>query len=264
MTLAAEMNFKVVIPARLGSTRLPRKVLREIAGKPLVQHTWLAACRTRAHEVVIATDEREVFDACRAFGADVVMTARKHQSGTDRIYEVARKRGWRPGTLVVNLQGDEPLMPQTLVRKAAQLLAADRKADITTLCHPLHTLEEWLNPNVVKVVMDGQGHALYFSRAPIPWRRDGASRESPLLPAGLAFRHIGLYAYRVSALKKFSKLKPAKLEITEALEQLRALAAGMTIRVGITRDPPPRGVDTEEDLVAVAAALGPRRAVSKT
>jgi 3-deoxy-manno-octulosonate cytidylyltransferase (CMP-KDO synthetase) len=249
------LNFKIVIPARLGSTRLPRKVLREIHGKPLVQYTWAAARKARAQEVVIATDDAEVFAACRAFGADVAMTAVKHQSGTDRIHEVARNRKWGPGTLVVNLQGDEPLMPPALVRKAAALLAKDRKADIATLCHPLHTLEEWLNPNVVKVTMTAAGHALYFSRAPIPWKRDGATRDNPQLPGGLAYRHIGLYAYRVSALAKFSKLRPAKLEVAESLEQLRALAAGMTIAVGVTNDPPPRGVDTEEDLAAVTAAL---------
>ena len=250
------MNFKVVIPARLGSTRLPRKVLREIGGRPLVQHVWDAARRARADEVIVATDDAQVRDACAAFGAEVQMTSVRHASGTDRIHEVARKRGWSASTLVVNLQGDEPLMPPALVRRAAQLLAADRGADIATLCHPLHALEEWLDPNVVKVVMDGQGHALYFSRAPIPWRRDGATRAAPQLPLGLAFRHIGLYAYRVAALARFSKLAPALLERAEALEQLRALAAGMTIKVGITREPPPRGVDTEEDLAAVALRLG--------
>jgi 3-deoxy-manno-octulosonate cytidylyltransferase (CMP-KDO synthetase) len=249
------MKFNVVIPARLGSTRLPRKVLREVAGRPLVQHVWDAARRTRADEVVIATDDAEVREACRAFGADVQMTSARHPSGTDRIHEVARKRGWSASTIVVNLQGDEPLMPPALVRRAAQLLAADRGADIATLCHPLRSLEEWLNPNVVKVVMDGQGRALYFSRAPIPWQRDGATREAPRLPQGLAFRHIGLYAYRVAALARFSKLAPALLERAEALEQLRALAAGMAIKVGITRDPPPRGVDTEEDMEAVKALL---------
>ena len=249
------MNFKVVIPARLGSTRLPRKVLRPIHGKPLVQHVWEAARRSRAQEVVIATDDREVQAACAAFGADVVMTSVRHASGTDRIHEVARKRRWSAATVVVNLQGDEPLMPPALVRRAAQLLAGDRAADIATLCHPLHTLEEWLNPNFVKVVMDDRGHALYFSRAPIPWRREGATRAAPQLPEGLAFRHIGLYAYRVSALQRFSRLRAGKLEAVEALEQLRALAAGMTIKVGITREPPPRGVDTEEDLAAVTAAL---------
>lgn len=249
------MNFKVVIPARLGSTRLPRKVLREIHGKPLVQYAWQAARKARAQEVVIATDEPEVFDACAAFGADVVMTSRKHASGTDRIHEVARKRRWSASTVVVNLQGDEPLMPPALVRRVAQLLAQDRRADIATLCHPLHAPEDWLNPNVVKVVMNDRGHALYFSRAPIPWKRAGAGGEN--FPEGLAYRHIGLYAYRVSALQRFSKLRAAKLETTEALEQLRALAAGMTIKVGVVRDPPPRGVDTEEDLSAVTVALAP-------
>ena len=250
------MKFKIVIPARLGSTRLPRKVLREIGGRPLVRYVWEAARRARADEVVVATDDAEVRAACEAFGADVQMTAARHASGTDRIHEVAVKRRWSAGTVVVNLQGDEPLMPPALVRRAAQLLAGDRAADIATLCHPLDSLEEWLNPNVVKVVMDGRGHALYFSRAPIPWRRDGATREAPQLPKGLAFRHIGLYAYRVAALARFSKLAPALLERAEALEQLRALAAGMTIKVGITREPPPRGVDTEADLAAVVPLLG--------
>lgn len=249
------MKFKVVIPARLGSTRLPRKVLREIHGRPLVQYAWDAARRARAQEVVIATDSPEVRDACLAFGADVQMTSTRHASGTDRINEVAVKRRWSGSTLVVNLQGDEPLMPAALVRRAAQLLAGDRAADIATLCHPLHALEDWLNPNVVKVVLDARGHALYFSRATIPWQRDGATRESPRLPSGLAYRHIGLYAYRVAALKRFSALKPAALEKAEALEQLRALASGMTIRVGVTREPPPRGVDTEDDFAAVTRLL---------
>lgn len=249
------VRFKVVIPARLGSTRLPRKVLCEIGGKPLVQHVWTAARRSGADEVVIATDDAEVRAACEAFGADVAMTSERHASGTDRIHEVARKRRWRASTIVVNVQGDEPLMPPALVRKVAALLAGDRAADIATLCHPVHALDEWLNPNVVKVVMDRRGHALYFSRAPIPWRRDGATREAPRLPEGLAFRHIGLYAYRVAALARFSRLPAAKLEGTEALEQLRALANGMTVRVGVTRKPPPRGVDTEEDLAAVRAIL---------
>jgi 3-deoxy-manno-octulosonate cytidylyltransferase (CMP-KDO synthetase) len=248
-------KFNVVIPARLGSTRLPRKVLRAIAGKPLVRYAWEAARKSGAREVVIATDAEEVRDACRAFGADVAMTAATHESGTDRVHEVARARRWPGSTLVVNVQGDEPLMPPALIRQAAALLARDRKADIATLCHPLHTLEEWLNPNFVKVVADAKGRALYFSRAPIPWRRDGASRDAPKLPEGLAFRHIGLYAYRVAALAKFSRLRPAALEKVEALEQLRALANGLAIRVGVSNEPPPRGVDTEEDLAAVTRLL---------
>jgi len=248
------MKFKVVIPARLGSTRLPEKVLRPIHGRPLVQYVWDAARRSGADEVLVATDDARVRDACLAFGADVAMTSPKHQSGTDRINEVARARRWPVRTLVVNLQGDEPLMPPALIRRAAALLARDRAADIATLCHPLHTREEWLNPNFVKVVFDAAGHALYFSRGPIPWKRDAAAGH---FPEGVAFRHIGLYAYRVSALARFSKLKPALLETTEALEQLRALAAGMVIHVGVTRSPPPRGVDTEDDLAAVTRRLAP-------
>ena len=252
------MSFKVVIPARLGSTRLPRKVLRELAGKPLVQHVWEAAGRAGADEVVIATDSDEVHAACRAFGADVRMTAAHHQSGTDRADEIARAAGWDARSIVVNLQGDEPLMPPALVQQVARLLADDETADLASLCHPLHALEDWLNPNVVKLVMDRAGYALYFSRAPIPWRRDGSTAQSPQLPEGLAFRHIGLYAYRVSALSRFSVLGTAPLEDCEALEQLRALSHGLRIRMGVTDNPPPRGVDTEADLQAVASILGAR------
>jgi 3-deoxy-manno-octulosonate cytidylyltransferase (CMP-KDO synthetase) len=249
------VTFKVVIPARLGSTRLPRKVLRDIGGKPLVQYVWEAAQLTGAGEVVVATDSGEVLAACRAFGADVSLTSDAHNSGTDRANEIARARGWSADTIVVNLQGDEPLMPPALVRQAAALLADDAQAQIASLCHPVHSLEEWLNPNVVKLVMDRRGYALYFSRAPIPWKRDGASREAPRLPDGLAYRHIGLYAYRVSALAEFSQLPPAPLEDCEALEQLRALTHGLRIRMGVVDTPPPRGVDTEDDLQAVAALL---------
>lgn len=247
------MSFKVVIPARLGSTRLPRKVLRDIAGKPLVRHVWEAARKSGADEIVIATDSDEVLQACQAFGADACLTAATHNSGTDRANEIARQRRWSDGTIVVNLQGDEPLMPPALVRQAAALLVEDPQAHIASLCHPLHSLEEWLNPNVVKLVMDRRGYALYFSRAPIPWKRDGSQRESPRLPEGLAYRHIGLYAYRVSALSEFSQLPPSPLEDCEALEQLRALTHGLRIRMGVIEVPPPRGVDTEEDLQAVSA-----------
>lgn len=250
--------FKVVIPARLGSTRLPRKVLREVAGKPIVQHVWEAALQAGADEVVIATDSAEVQNVCAAFGASVAMTATTHHSGTDRVNEIARHAGWNAATIVVNLQGDEPLMPPALVRQAAELLANDPEAHIASLCHPLESLDEWLNPNVVKLVMDRRGYALYFSRAPIPWPRDGASREQPRLPVGLAFRHIGLYAYRVAALAEFSSLPSAPLEDCEALEQLRALTHGFRIRMGITETPPPRGVDTEEDLLAVTRLLAHR------
>lgn len=248
-------SFKVVIPARLGSTRLPRKVLREVGGRPVVRHVWEAALQSGAEEVVIATDSAEVLDACASFGARAQMTSPQHASGTDRVNEIARAAGWPAAAIVVNLQGDEPLMPPALIREVAGLLASDPQAHIASLCHPLHGLEEWLNPNVVKVVMDRRGHALYFSRAPIPWRRDGATREQPQLPQGLAYRHIGLYAYRVAALAEFSALAASPLEECEALEQLRALSHGFCIRMGVTENPPPRGVDTEEDLLAVQRLL---------
>lgn len=250
--------FKVVIPARLGSTRLPRKVLRELHGKPVVRYVWDAARLSGAQDIIIATDDEQVAAAARAFGAEVCITDAGHNSGTDRVNEVARVQGWGPDTIVVNLQGDEPLMPPALIRQAATLLAEDAEADIATLCHPLHSLEDWLNVNVVKLVKDRRGYALYFSRAPIPWKRDGATRDKPLLPEGLAFRHIGLYAYRAGRLAQFSQLPPAPLEDCEALEQLRALTHGFRIKVGVTDNPPPRGIDTEDDLIAVTALLARR------
>lgn len=251
------MGFRVVIPARLGSTRLPQKVLREVAGKPLVQHVWEAARRTGAEQVVIAADDDRVVKIAKEFGAQVRLTAAGHESGTDRVHEVARAEGWAKDCIVVNLQGDEPLMPPALVREAAQMLEDDVSADIATLCHPLHSAEEWLNPNVVKLVMDRRGYALYFSRAPIPWKRDVVKpgQADRHMPATLAYRHIGLYAYRVGSLKQFSELPPSELEQCEALEQLRALTHGLRIKVAVTQDPPPRGVDTEEDLRAIEAAL---------
>lgn len=251
------MKFKVVVPARLGSTRLPRKVLREVGGKPVVRHVWEAARASGAEQVIVAADDETVAAVARAFGAEVCMTQATHPSGTDRVNEVARVLGWDRDTVVVNLQGDEPLMPPTLVRQCAALLADDAAADIATLCHPLHAAEDWLNPNVVKLVMDRRGYALYFSRAPLPWKRDPVSATEPgqHMPADLAYRHIGLYAYRVGSLVQFSALPASDLEQCEALEQLRALTHGFRIKVGITNNPPPRGVDTEEDLAAVAALL---------
>ena len=256
---ASQRSFRIVIPARLGSTRLPRKVLRDLAGQPMVQWTWRAACAVAgAQAVTIATDDAEVQAVCAAFGADVRMTDIAHPSGTDRVNEIATAAGWADDEIVVNLQGDEPLMPAAMVIEAARLLAEDPTADIATLCHPLHAREDWLNPNIVKVVRAASGHALYFSRAPIPWKREGVSPTSPL-PAGLAFRHVGLYAYRVGALRRYSGLPASSLESCEALEQLRALEAGLRIAVGVSEVPPPRGVDTEADLAAVAAVLDARR-----
>ena len=252
------MSFEVVIPARLGSTRLPRKVLLDLAGKPVVQWVWQAAMAAGARSVTIATDAEEVADVCKRFGASVVMTDAAHQSGTDRANEVARLRGWDANTLVVNVQGDEPLMPPSLIAQVAALLADDAEAHIATLAHAIHDDADFANPNVVKVVCDRRGYALYFSRAPIPWQRDGSTAAAPRLPQGLAHRHIGLYAYRAAALAEFSALPPSALETCEALEQLRALTHGFRIKLGFTDTPPPRGVDTQQDLDALAAHFAAR------
>ena len=252
------MSFHVVIPARLGSTRLPRKVLCQLAGKPVVQWVWQAASAAGAASITIATDAEEVATVCRGFGAEVAMTAAAHQSGTDRVNEVARQRAWAADTIIVNVQGDEPLMPPALIAQAAALLAEDGEAHIATLAHAIHDPADFANPNVVKVVSDRRGYALYFSRAPIPWQRDGSLAATPLLPQGLAHRHIGLYAYRASALAEFSALPPSALETCEALEQLRALTHGFRIKLGFTDTPPPRGVDTQQDLDALALHFAAR------
>lgn len=250
------MGFAVVVPARLGSTRLPNKMLRELAGKPLIQWTWEAACRCGADEIVIATDSEEVCSVCEAFGAEVRLTSSLHASGTDRVAEVAQLKQWADDVIVVNLQGDEPLMPPQHVDRVAALLAEDRTADISTLAQPLRDEIEWLDPACVKVVRDGSGRALYFSRAPIPWLRDSASGQSRF-PTGLALRHIGLYAYRVGTLKRLSGLPVASLEACEALEQLRALVNGLGIIVAVVDTGVPCGVDTEADFGTVAGILDP-------
>ncbi|MES2884139.1 MAG: 3-deoxy-manno-octulosonate cytidylyltransferase [Pseudomonadota bacterium] len=252
------MSFHVVIPARLGSTRLPRKVLLDLGGQPVVQWAWQAAMAAGAVSVTIATDAEEVAAVCRGFGAEVAMTDAAHQSGTDRANEVARQRGWAADTLIVNVQGDEPLMPPALIAQVAALLADDAEAHLATLAHAIHDDADFANPNVVKVVSDRRGYALYFSRAPIPWQRDGSTAAAPKLPQGLAHRHIGLYAYRAAALAEFSALPPAALETCEALEQLRALAHGFRIKLGFTETPPPRGVDTQQDLDALAQHFAAR------
>jgi len=248
--------FRIVIPARHGSTRLPGKPLLELAGKPLLQWVYERALRCGADEVLVATDDERIATVARGFGAQVMLTAASHETGTDRIAEVADRAGWDPGVMVVNLQGDEPLMPAVLVQQAAALLASHASADIATLAAPLDNLQALLDPNVVKVVTTLQGRALYFSRAPIPWHRDEA-------PAGLlsqcshegARRHIGLYAYRVGALRRLAALQPTPLERLERLEQLRALEHGMDIRVDNATVLPGTDVNTPDDVARVVALL---------
>jgi len=249
--------FRVVIPARYGSTRLPGKPLRVLAGRTLLEHVYRGALASGAEEVRIATDDERIVAACVRFGVQAAMTAASHASGTDRIAELVAREGWPEEDIVVNVQGDEPLLPATLVRQVAELLDSQGSAGIATLATPIESLEEFLDPNVVKVAVGRTGLALYFSRAPIPWSRDGALHglASQTHFSG-ALRHLGLYAYRVGVLKRLTALSPSALEQAERLEQLRALDNGIAIAVGLARERPGPGVDTAEDLATVARRLG--------
>jgi len=252
------MRFTVVIPARYRSQRLPGKPLLEIAGKPMIRHVWERAGQAGASEVVIATDDIRIFDACETFGARVVMTSEEHSSGTDRIAEVSRELEWDDDELVVNVQGDEPLIPPPVIGQVASLLHGRPEAQMATLCTPIHDLSEYLDPNVVKLVAREDGSALYFSRAPIPWHRESA-------PSGLAsqtrcrdaLRHIGLYAYRAGALRALADTPASPLEMIERLEQLRALWLGYTILTDIAQEIPGPGVDTQLQLDEVRRLLEP-------
>jgi 3-deoxy-manno-octulosonate cytidylyltransferase (CMP-KDO synthetase) len=248
--------FRVVIPARYGSARLPGKALREIAGKPMVRWVYERACAAGAAEVLIATDDERIVSAARGFGATAVLSPSECASGTDRIAHVARERAWPAEDVVVNLQGDEPLMPPALIAQVAALLAAHPRAQIATLAAPVESVRELLDPNVVKVVSDAAGRALYFSRAPIPFNRDGASGGvATQRDCGGARRHVGIYAYRVAALIELARLPVGALEECEKLEQLRALANGLTIQVADAREPPGQDVNTLADLERVSALM---------
>ncbi len=250
------MPFRVVIPARWASTRLPGKPLADIAGKPMVVRVAEAAVKSGAMEICIATDDKRVMHAVLAYGFDVIMTRVDHASGTDRLAEVAKLKRWDGEAIVVNVQGDEPLIDPALIARVASALADDAQASIATAAHPLSELAEFINPNVVKVVVDGHGRALYFSRAPIPWPRDAFATNPCAFPSGLPVRrHIGLYAYRADFLRQYSQLSPNVLEQWESLEQLRALANGFVIRVVDCLDAPAAGVDTPEDLARVRQAF---------
>lgn len=250
--------FTVVIPARYASTRLPGKPLVDIGGKSMIQHVWERALESHAVRVVIATDDSRVEAACQEFGADAVMTSDQHDSGTDRINEVAGQLQLDDAAIIVNVQGDEPFMPPQNIQQVAEL-AALAGTDIATLHVPITRIEEYLDPNTVKLVADEEGRALYFSRAPLPWHRDAPldTTGRPTIFAG-AVRHLGIYAYRVSALRDFSAASPCALEMTEKLEQLRALWLGMTIRTAVANGTPSSGVDTADDLEAVRALYSQR------
>jgi len=252
------LSFKAVVPARYASTRLPAKPLADIAGKPMVVRTMERAMASGASEVWVATDHEEVRDAVLAAGGKAILTRADHPTGTDRLAEVVNTMGWGENEIVVNVQGDEPLIDPAVVRSVALALASDAQAAIATAAHPISDSAEFLNPSVVKVVCDARGHAHYFSRAPIPFPRDaalaGQLHAGLALPEGLLpLRHVGLYAYRVGFLRAFANLAPAPMERIEMLEQLRALWHGYQIRVETLREAPAAGVDTPEDLARVRA-----------
>ncbi|MBS7661217.1 3-deoxy-manno-octulosonate cytidylyltransferase [Pseudomonas lalucatii] len=248
--------FTVVIPARYASSRLPGKPLQEIAGKPMIQHVWEQACRSSAQQVVVATDDARIVAACRAFGAAVQLTRAEHNSGTDRLAEVATALGLAGDAIVVNVQGDEPLIPPAIIDQVAANLAANPQAAVATLAEPIGEVAALFNPNVVKVASDASGLALTFSRAPLPWARDAFATDRTQLPAGVPYRrHIGIYAYRAQFLHDFVAWGPCWLENTECLEQLRALWHGVRIHVADALQAPPAGVDTPEDLERVRRLL---------
>lgn len=249
--------FTVVIPARYASTRLPGKPLQDIAGKPMIQHVWEQACKSSAGQVVVATDDARIKEACQGFGAQVLLTRIDHNSGTDRLAEVAAALGLAADAIVVNVQGDEPLVPPAIIDQVAANLAANPQAAIATLAEPISDVAALFNPNVVKVASDLNGLALTFSRAPLPWARDAFAAGRDTLPADVPYRrHIGIYAYRAGFLHDFVAWGPCWLENTECLEQLRALWHGVRIHVADAQEAPPAGVDTQEDLDRVRRLLG--------
>jgi 3-deoxy-manno-octulosonate cytidylyltransferase (CMP-KDO synthetase) len=249
--------FHVIIPARFGSTRLPGKSLALIGEWPLIQWVWRSAAASGAASVLIATDDERIRAAASRFGAECIMTSMHHTSGTDRIAEAVRTKGFAAEDIVVNLQGDEPAMPADVIFKVAQALRDSALSDMTSAVAPIVSLREFLDPNCVKALRAGDGQALYFSRAPVPWPRDGTVNGEPVSFAG-AWRHIGIYGYRVRSLLQFAAWPPTALETTEKLEQLRALENGMRIHLVALAESPPAGVDTPADLERARAALQKR------
>jgi len=246
----------VIIPARYASQRLPGKPLLEIAGKPMIQHVYERAVASGATTVVVATDDERIEKSVRAFGGDVCMTASTHRSGSERLAEVIAKRGYSDDRIVVNLQGDEPLMPPELIQQVAEDLQAHSPADMATLYTPVQTATELFDPHAVKVVIDSEGYALYFSRAPIPWDRDVFSETTEQLPQDHEhYRHVGLYACRAGYFSRYIALPPSPLEQLESLEQLRVLWHGGRIHVVEAATLPGHGVDTPQDLEKAANFL---------
>ena len=248
------MAFHVIIPARFAASRLPGKPLLMIGDKPVIQWVWQRALASGAQSVLVATDDERIHAAASKFGADCQMTSTHHASGTDRIAEVVRSRGIANDDIVVNLQGDEPMMPGSVIAAVAAALESTPGVDIATAVAPIESLQEFLDPNCVKALRGVDGRALYFSRAPVPWPRDSATETQPTSFAG-AWRHIGLYAYRVRSLLQFAAWPPTALESIEKLEQLRALEHGMRIQLVTVAGAPPAGVDTPADLERVRAEL---------
>lgn len=252
----SELNFTVVIPSRFGSSRLPGKPLELINGKPMVEYVYQQALQSKACRVVVATDDQRIADAVSAFGGEYCMTAVNHESGTDRIQEVAKKLGLSDDHIVVNVQGDEPLIPAAVINQVALNLANNSAASAATLSEAIGSLNEFINPNAVKLVTDKDGYALYFSRASIPWPRDDFSDQQECLPQGNVFnRHIGIYAYKVSLLNEFVTWPMSPLEQLECLEQLRILWNGHRLHVEQAVELVPGGVDTPEDLARIRAVF---------
>lgn len=255
MNMTRPSAYHIVIPARFASERLPGKVLLDLAGKPMLQHVWQRAVESSARSVVIATDDDSIVGAAKTFGAEVVLTRTDHQSGSDRIAECAAQLGWSDDHLVVNLQGDEPLMPPACLEQVAALLDVRADCEVASLYWPITEADEVLNPNAVKVVTDLQGRALYFSRSPIPFARSHRCVDDALLSGIVWKRHLGLYAYRLGALRRYTSCATTPLENSERLEQLRIMEQGGRIALARACEFIPAGIDTEEDLERVRNIL---------
>jgi 3-deoxy-manno-octulosonate cytidylyltransferase (CMP-KDO synthetase) len=250
------MTFKVIIPARYASTRLPGKSLLNIAGKPMIQHVYERALQSDAAEVVIATDDERIAACALEFGASVQMTSISHRSGTDRVAQTVRERAEPKQGVVVNVQGDEPLIAPALINQVAALLETQRDACMSTLCEPIVEVDELFDPGVVKVVFDEAGYALYFSRAPIPWHREEFGKPQKTLPdMPTYYRHVGIYAYRVGYLLDYVNLPASQAELAESLEQLRVLSNGGRIAIARGTQSSGPGIDTPEDLENVRTLL---------